>query len=126
MSYLSRKDCKGTHAKESEAYCRAFPMKLVKKELKIITGPLSQKRPKITEFGHSCTHLSQGSMRILWPFHQNTSYTLEAEMLFLDNFCFNDIFTVSKRLRRPEKDYFYPLRDARSSAVATPSSTAWV
>lgn len=37
--YLSRKDCKGNHAKESRAYCRTFPMKLVKKELKMITGP---------------------------------------------------------------------------------------
>lgn len=41
-------------------------------------------------------------------------------MLFLYNFFFNDIFTVSKRLRRHEKDYFHLLRDAGNSAVAIP------
>lgn len=83
-----------------------------KKGIEDYYGSISQRRPKIAEFGPSCTHLSQSSMRILWPFHQNTSYILEAEMLFLDNFCFNEIFTVSKRLRRHEKEYFHLLRDA--------------
>jgi len=105
---------------------QTFPMKLVKRSLKLFKV-LSQKRPKSTEVGSGCTRLSWSSMRrIQSPFHPNTLYILEAERFVLEKFGFNDIFIVSKKLKRPEKQYFHPPRGAGSMAGVRPPNQAAV
>lgn len=66
-------------------------------------------------------HTSHGAMRrIQWPFRPNTSYTLEAERLVLDEFGLNNNVVVCKKLKKPEEEYFHPPRGAGSSTGATP------
>lgn len=97
-----------------------------KKRVKYCYRSISQKRSKTPEVGPGCTRLSRSSMRrIQWPFHSNTSYTLEAERLVLEKFGLNDIFVVCKKLKKPEEEYFHPPRGAGSSTGAIPASRGW-